>query len=95
MLDFERADDVMLVNSGAICEQFIGQHLLTGRTFFDEPELHYWSREKSQSSAEIDYIIDHGNRIRLSLLRWPAMNLYGFPLLSSLKSDHLSALRHA
>ena len=33
MLDIENADDVMMVNSGGLCEQFVGQHLfiLLGR----------------------------------------------------------------
>jgi hypothetical protein len=31
LLDYEKAEDVMMVNSGAICEQFIGQHLLFSR----------------------------------------------------------------
>ncbi len=63
LLDFEKAGDVMLVNAGAVCEQFIGQHLLYGRAFFEEPELYYWSREKRQSSAEVDYVFSIGNRI--------------------------------
>ncbi|WP_304511920.1 hypothetical protein [Desulfobacula sp.] len=28
MLDIENADDVMMVNSGGLCEQFVGQHPL-------------------------------------------------------------------
>ncbi len=63
LLEFEKAQDIMLVNSGAVCEQFIGQHLLYSKQFFEEPELHYWSREKRQSSAEVDYILSQGNQI--------------------------------
>lgn len=63
LLDFEQAGDIMLVNAGAVCEQFIGQHLLYSRDFFEEPELHYWSREKRQSSAEVDYVLSLGNRV--------------------------------
>ena len=63
LLEFEKADDIMLVNSGAVCEQFIGQHLLYSRQFFEEPELYYWSREKRQSSAEVDYVVSLGNQI--------------------------------
>lgn len=50
------ADEVTLVNSGPVCEQFIGQHLLHGRPYYEEPELFYWCREKRQASAEVDYL---------------------------------------
>ena len=63
LLEFEKAQDIMLVNSGAVCEQFIGQHLLYSNQYFEEPELYYWSREKRQSSAEEDYVLSHGNKI--------------------------------
>jgi predicted AAA+ superfamily ATPase len=60
VLDLERAEDLMLVNSGSVCEQFVGQHLLHSGEFFAEPELYCWMREKSQSSAEVDYLISVG-----------------------------------
>ena len=63
LLDFENAGDVMLVNAGAVCEQFVGQHLLYSGQLFEEPALHYWSREKRQSAAEIDYVISVGPQI--------------------------------
>lgn len=63
LLDFENPDTIMMINSGAICEQFIGQHLLYSNEFFIEPELYYWVREKSQSSAEVDYVLSEGQRI--------------------------------
>ncbi len=55
-VDIEAVDKMTLVNSGSICEQFIGQHLLYAKSYYEEPELFYWCREKRQSSAEIDYI---------------------------------------
>lgn len=61
--DIEMSDQVTLINSGPICEQFIGQHLLYARPCYEEPELFYWSREKRQASSEIDYILSHGPRI--------------------------------
>lgn len=57
LLDYEKAEDVMMVNGGAICEQFIGQHLLFSQQSYREPEVHYWVREKKGSSAEVDYVI--------------------------------------
>ncbi len=62
-LDFTRAEDVLLVNSGALCEQFIGQHLLYSGEFYREAELFYWAREQKGSSAEVDYLIASGSTI--------------------------------
>jgi predicted AAA+ superfamily ATPase len=63
MLDLERAGDLLLVNSGALCEQVIGQHLLHMHPFYQEPGLFFWSREKANSSAEVDYLISEETRV--------------------------------
>ncbi|MGA1867820.1 MAG: ATP-binding protein [bacterium] len=63
MLHVEKADNLLLVNAGSICEQFIGQHLLYRQEYYREPELHYWIREKSGSNAEIDYVVASGEHI--------------------------------
>ncbi len=55
--------DLMLFNGGAICEQFIGQHLLYRQPPYRLPELHYWIREESSASAEIDYLITCGPHV--------------------------------
>ena len=60
VLDLERVEDLMMVNAGSVCEHFVGQHLLYAGEFFAEPELYCWMREKSQSSAEVDYVISVG-----------------------------------
>jgi len=63
LLDFERAEELLLVNQGAVCEQLVGQHLLYSREFYEEPELHFWSREKRSSQAEVDYVISVGPEV--------------------------------
>jgi uncharacterized protein len=63
LADIEIVDDLMLVNSGVVCEQLIGQHLLFGGEVFVEPSLHCWIRQKSQSNAEVDYVIALGDKI--------------------------------
>ena len=63
LLDYEKAEDVMKVNAGAICEQYIGQHLLFSQQPYCEPELYYWVREKKNSSAEVDYVISEDTLI--------------------------------
>ncbi|MEN8255708.1 MAG: AAA family ATPase [Verrucomicrobiota bacterium] len=55
--------DLMLANSGAVCEQFVGQHLLYRQQMFRQPELHYWVRERPTSSAEVDYLIGVGSHV--------------------------------
>ncbi len=63
LLDYEKAEDVMKVNAGTICEQYIGQHLLFSQQPYCEPEVYYWIREKKNSSAEVDYVISEGTLI--------------------------------
>lgn len=63
MLDLEEVPDRALVNSGALAEQFVGQHLLYSGETFAEPETFCWMRQKAQSSAEVDYVISLGQNI--------------------------------
>ncbi len=62
-LDLEKVEDIILINNGALCEQFIGQHLLYSGELYREPELFYWAREQRGSSAEVDYLINSGTEI--------------------------------
>jgi predicted AAA+ superfamily ATPase len=61
--EIDQAKDLNMIHSGAVSEQFIGQQLLYRKQFYEEPELFYWSREKAQSSAEVDYVVTHGTKI--------------------------------
>lgn len=63
MIDIENAEDLMLANSGRLCEQFAGQHLLYFDEYYKRPELYYWVREAKSSSAEVDYVITSGSRV--------------------------------
>lgn len=63
MLDIKNVSDLTLINSGQICEQFVGQHLLYRQLFYKEPYLYYWIREKNTSNAEVDYVISLGTQI--------------------------------
>ena len=63
LLDFTSATDVLQVNQGSVCEQFVGQHLLYGQSSFVRPELFCWMREKASSNAEVDYAISRGTKI--------------------------------
>jgi len=61
--EFLRDADLTLINSGAMAEQFIGQHLLYNEEPYREPSLFYWNRQSKGSTAEVDYLIQAGSRI--------------------------------
>ncbi len=63
LLNIETATDLLQVNQGSICEQFVGQHLLYSQPSFIKPELFFWMREERSSNAEVDYVISTGPRI--------------------------------
>ncbi len=55
--------DLTLINSGAVAEQFIGQHLLYSRPYYESPSLFYWVREAKSAAAELDYVISTGQHV--------------------------------
>ena len=55
--------DPILLNRGAIAEQFVGQELIAYQDPYAQPTLYYWSREQRGSSAEVDYLINIDNNI--------------------------------
>ena len=57
--DINNMNDEELINIGNLSEQFVGQHLLYSLEAYKKPELHYWVREKPNSSSEVDFIISH------------------------------------
>jgi predicted AAA+ superfamily ATPase len=50
-------ENLLLINQGALAEQFVGQELLAYHDPFDESQLFFWSREKSSSQASVDFVI--------------------------------------
>lgn len=63
LLDVERIDELLVVHSGAVAEQFIGQHLLYGIPQYEKPQLYYWNREQKSSNAEVDYLLSVGSSV--------------------------------
>ncbi len=57
------SEDLMLLNRGALAEQFVGQELLAYQDPHDQPHLYYWSREEKGSTAEVDYVINIDSKI--------------------------------
>lgn len=56
-------DDLLLLNDGAIAEQFVGQELIATQPNFHEPALYFWQQNQRNDSAEVDYIIQHQQHI--------------------------------
>lgn len=63
LTDYLLDGDALLSNLGAICEQFAGQHLLFSRDEYEPPAAYCWMRENRNASAEVDYVIQVGNRL--------------------------------
>ncbi len=56
-------NELTLIHSGGLTEQVTGQLLRTIFPFYVQPELFYWAREEKNANAEIDYVIQHHNKI--------------------------------
>ena len=68
LLDMELSEiilskNITFINKGAIAEQFAGLELLKSSSCYSQDNLYFWSREKSQSSAEIDYVVQKNGKI--------------------------------
>lgn len=61
--EINNTNDITFINKGGIAEQVVGQLLRTINPPYIDPALFYWDRSVKGSSAEVDYIIQHGNRV--------------------------------
>lgn len=52
-----------MVNKGSIAEQYVGLELLKSSSSFLQQNLFYWQREKLNSNAEVDYLIQKQDKI--------------------------------
>jgi len=55
--------DLVSLNQGSICEQFVGQELLAYQDYYTEKKIFFWARDAKSSNAEIDYIFPFGPKI--------------------------------
>ena len=55
--------ELSMVNNGGMAEQLVGQLLRTIFPAYAPAALHYWQRKKKDTTAEVDYIIQHENQI--------------------------------
>jgi predicted AAA+ superfamily ATPase len=65
-LDMSRlfvANDFKTVNRGAMAEMFTGLELMKNASPYSPFPLYFWQREKRQSSAQIDFLVQRGEQI--------------------------------
>ena len=56
--------DLILMNEGAMAEQFTGQEFIAGlNPPYMDTRLFYWKREAKNSNAEVDYLLQIANQI--------------------------------
>lgn len=60
---FFQQEELMLINSGILAEQFVGQQLLTLCEEFEKAQLYFWNREQRSSQAEVDYLWQFQDKI--------------------------------
>lgn len=63
LADFMIEGNEVLDNQGSVCEQFIGQHLLSSNAEYEEPAAYCWIREAAGSQAEVDYVMQFGTKL--------------------------------
>ena len=56
-------NDFDLVNKGSIAEMFAGLELIKSTSSYTQQQLYYWQRDKRNSHAEIDYVIQQDEKI--------------------------------
>jgi len=57
------SNDFSMVNKGCIAEQMVGLELLKASSCYEQKQLYYWHREATNSHAEVDYLIQQGEKI--------------------------------
>lgn len=60
---FANSQENEILTEGVIAEQFVGQHLLFQKPFYEPPHLNYWLREGKSSNAEVDYVVEEDSSL--------------------------------
>ncbi len=61
--EFLVAGNIDMLNKGNLAELFVATELVKYTNVHQRAQLYYWHREKRGSSAKIDFLIEHKNRI--------------------------------
>ena len=54
--------DLTDIADGRFAEQFVAQEIIAAQPGGSAYSLHYWSRARAGSDAEVDFVIEHHNR---------------------------------
>ena len=57
------SNDFSMVNKGYIAEQMAGLELIKASSCYEQTQLYYWQREALNSQAEVDYVVQQGEKI--------------------------------
>ena len=55
--------DFDAINKGGIAEMFVGTELLKSASPYEQTQLFYWTREERNSRAEVDFVVQIGDKI--------------------------------
>ncbi len=58
------SSELEVINKGAIAETFVGLEIVKSAPCYEPRPLYCWHREKSGSTAEVDYVVQLGSHIR-------------------------------
>lgn len=61
--EYLASSDMQVINRGAIAETFVGDEIVKSSPCYDPRTLFCWHREKSGSSAEVDYVVQIADKI--------------------------------
>ena len=56
-------DDVTFANKGSLAEVYTALQIASHMSMRHRPELYYWHREATNATAEVDFVLQHGDRI--------------------------------
>jgi len=83
-------EDLLLINQGALAEQWVGQELLSSLDGHLPPHLHYWAREARSSSAELDYIIANNKPVPVEVKAGKSGSLKSLHLFMKEKTSDIA-----
>jgi predicted AAA+ superfamily ATPase len=63
MSDILLSNDFKIINRGAMAEIFVALEIIKASSCYSPANLYFWQREKSQSSAQIDFLIQKHDKI--------------------------------
>ena len=56
-------DDTAFANKGSLAEVYTALQIASHMSMRHRPELYYWHREATNATAEVDFVLQHGDRM--------------------------------